>query len=238
MHLRIKYSKLGKVRFTGHRDVARLWERALRKAEIPVSYSEGFSPRPRVSFGLALPTGAESIAEYLDLLAPRDLDPGEVLASVQAALPAGFGVLGVMEIDKASPSLQEDVVACTWEFGLREVSEPQLREAVEATLAATELPLERSRKGTTRVDDVRPTIDTLTVVSSEDGPVLHARLATRPRGMRPGELLEVMFPAVPDTGELAGRVLRTTQLIERDGAQRDLFPPDAAVAGHTEAVCA
>ena len=65
--LRVRFGKCGKVRFTSHRDVARIWERALRRAEINVAYTQGFSPRPRVAFGLALATGHESQAEYLDV---------------------------------------------------------------------------------------------------------------------------------------------------------------------------
>ena len=67
MKLRIRYQKLGKVRFTSHRDAARIWERAIRRTGFPVAYSEGFSPRPRLSFGLALSTGHESLADYLDI---------------------------------------------------------------------------------------------------------------------------------------------------------------------------
>src|SRR5438067_4554565 len=67
MRLRVRFSKLGKIRWTSHRDVARMWERAFRRTALPLAYTQGFSPRPRVSFGLALPTGHESVAEYLDL---------------------------------------------------------------------------------------------------------------------------------------------------------------------------
>ncbi len=70
--LRVRYTKLGKIRFIGHRDVARIWERSLRKASIPVLYSQGFSPHPRISFGLALPTGFESEAEYVDIYLGED----------------------------------------------------------------------------------------------------------------------------------------------------------------------
>ena len=66
MRVRLRFTKLGKLRFLGHRDLARCWERAIRKAELPIAYSEGFSPRPRMHFGLALPTGCESEAEYGD----------------------------------------------------------------------------------------------------------------------------------------------------------------------------
>ncbi|NDA78164.1 MAG: DUF2344 domain-containing protein, partial [Actinobacteria bacterium] len=67
MKVRVSYSKLGKIRFTGHRDVARIWERTLRKAEVPVAMSTGFTPRLKMAFGLALPTGAESLVELLDV---------------------------------------------------------------------------------------------------------------------------------------------------------------------------
>ena len=67
VRLRVRYSKTGKVRFTSHRDVVRMWERALRRSGLRVAWSEGYSPRPLLSFGYALPTGAESLAEYLDV---------------------------------------------------------------------------------------------------------------------------------------------------------------------------
>ena len=92
MRVRLRFSKLGKVRWTSHRDVARMWERAFRRISLPLAYTQGFSPRPRVSFGLALPTGAESVAEYLDV----DLDDAVVTdglaESLTAALPVGVDV--------------------------------------------------------------------------------------------------------------------------------------------------
>ncbi len=82
MRVRIRFSKLGKVRWTSHRDVARMWERAFRRVGLPVAYTSGFSPRPKVSFGLALPTGHESVAEYLDVeLATTTPGPGEAAGS-------------------------------------------------------------------------------------------------------------------------------------------------------------
>src|SRR5207253_6067075 len=89
--VRVRFAKLGKVRWTSHRDVARMWERAFRRVQLPLAWTGGFSPRPKLSFGLALPTGAESLAEYLDLeLAPDavvDLD--DLPARLSPALPAG-----------------------------------------------------------------------------------------------------------------------------------------------------
>ncbi|HJL83618.1 MAG TPA: TIGR03936 family radical SAM-associated protein, partial [Acidimicrobiales bacterium] len=101
MRLRVRFAKTGKVRFVGHRDVARIWERSLRKASLSVAYSEGFSPRPKLSFGLALSTGYESNAEYLEieLLEPADdstwspVDAEAMRVRIDAVLPAGFDVL-------------------------------------------------------------------------------------------------------------------------------------------------
>ena len=244
MRVRVRFSKVGKVRFVGHRDVARMWERALRKASVAVAYSEGFSPRPRLSFGLALPTGAESLAEYLDIEMVGDRDPAELLATFAAAVPPGFGVLAVSAVERSDPSLQEDVVASSWEILLRGINVDAATAAVDRALAAPELLLERERKGEKRIDDVRPAIEQLAIrVDTTDGgeegePVLLADLATRPRGLRPSELLEVTFPDVEDLIELSGRVLRRHQWIERDGARRELLPLDAAAAPHTEPVCA
>src|SRR5438067_13076726 len=87
--VRIRFCKLGKVRFTSHRDVARIWERALRRATLPVAYTEGFSPHPKLSFGLALSNGHESLGEYLDvdLAAPVDVD--SIAARLDPCLPIG-----------------------------------------------------------------------------------------------------------------------------------------------------
>ena len=94
--LRLRFSKAGKIRFTSHRDVARMWERALRRSGLPVAYSQGFSPHPLVSFGLALPTGCESDGEYLDvrLGAARagETPVAELPAALSALLPEGIEV--------------------------------------------------------------------------------------------------------------------------------------------------
>ena len=122
MRVRFRFTKLGKVRFTSHRDVARLWERALRRAALPVASTEGFSPRAKVHFGLALPTGHESLGEYLDV----DLRPDEAaFVDVDALperltplLPIGLDVETAAVIERSGLSLQEAVISCSWRIGL------------------------------------------------------------------------------------------------------------------------
>jgi radical SAM-linked protein len=247
--LRIRHTKLGKVRFTSHRDSARHWERAVRKAGIALAYSAGFTPRPRMSFGLALPTGGESLAEYLDIeLAseldgagqPHDLD--QLAARFGAALPVGYEVTHVVAREPGSASLQEDVVACTWQLTLHGVEQQEAAAAAEHALAQPSLLVARERKGHHAVDDVRRAIEDLSVVVSpgdtaidDPRPHLIAVLATNGRGLRPTELVAALFPAL-DPVDVTARVLRTHQWIERDGVRREIIPAHP-VATRTPVEC-
>jgi len=224
MRLRVRFEKLGKVRWTSHRDVARMWERACRRVQLPLAYTEGFSPRPKMHFGLALPTGAESVAEYLDLdLAPEAaLDVDCLPALLSPALPAGVDVTAVAAVDPRAPSLQEDVDSCTWRVAFAPGVE--LAAVVVRALASSSLLVERERKGRLSVDDVRPAILTLSAGATAEGePELEAVVATRPRALRPQELLQALDPALEAT-----RVCRTHQWIERDGLRQEPL----AVAPH------
>jgi radical SAM-linked protein len=217
MRLRVRFQKLGKVRWTSHRDVARMWERGCRRIQLPLAWTGGFSPRPKLSFGLALPTGAESLAEYLDMeLAPDVVvDVDGLAALLSPALPMGVDVTAVAEVDPKAPSLQEDVVSCTWRLGF--AAGVDLAVLVDRALASSSLLVERERKGRLSVDDVRPAILTLdAVVTAEGEPELEALLATQPRALRPQELLRALDPALETT-----RVCRTHQWIERDGLHQE-----------------
>ena len=122
---------------------------------------------------------------------------------------------------------------------VRFTSHRDVAAAVARVVATDALPLARERKGELRVDDLRPGIESLTVDSTGANPTMRAVLTTRPRGMRPAELLAVCFPDAARPGDLAGRVLRTQQWIERDGARRELLPLADAGAPHTRnVVCA
>ena len=245
MKVRISYRKLGKVRFLGHLDMARLWERGLRKAAVPVAMSAGFTPRPKVSFGLALPTGAESVVELFDVTLDDDPDDDDgvdherLQASLSGAMPPGIDVL---DVDSASPlvwSLQEDVTATTWVMAIDSASQNEMYDRVSEVVDAPEIWIERERKGERRRDDVRPGVLDLRVVTRDDWSsasdiatwaddvarvssnvqFVEATLTTSGRGVRPTEMAEVLRPGV-DPWVTMPRVVRTHQWIGRDDAPR------------------
>jgi radical SAM-linked protein len=236
MKVRLRFSKLGKVRFTSHRDVARIWERALRRAELPVSYTEGFAPRPKLSFGLALPTSYESLGEYLDVdLTPRAEAPiavDELPIRLGPCLPVGIDVQGAVEIEPGTPSLQQAVLSCTWRIEVVGVRAGELTSRVAAVMAAGELPVTRTRKGRLEAFDLRPAVCSAEVAGAgERSPVVVAELETQPRSARPIDLVAALGPDVEE-----GRVCRVNQWTLVDGARREPLPVliDAAPSPHAE----
>lgn len=233
MKVRIRYDKRGKVRFLSHRDLARVWERSLRRAGVRVAYSEGFSPRPRLSFGLALSTGYESLGEYLDV----DLHPDATVsvddlpAVLTPHLPPGITAQRAVVLAPGSESLQSAVTSASWQLEVLGPDAAALAAAVERALAAPELPITVERKGSDVEIDARPAIVALDVLPPEPdaedlrgqpglaGPLLGAELATQPRSLRPAELLRALDPAWRE-----GRVMRTHQWTLVDGARCEPIP--------------
>jgi radical SAM-linked protein len=228
--VRFRYTKIGRIRFTSQRDVARMWERALRRSRLPVAWSEGFSPRPLLSFGLALPTGCESLAEYLDVRLTAGVPASEatgLAARLESLLPEGIGVPVSGALSRGSDSLQQEVTSCAWELEVLGVTVAEMSERIGRLLAAPSATVRRERKGRLVEDDLRPAVLALAVGSVDEiGPSIRpegalertvpvlAELATRSRGVRPPELLHVLG----DDLRLA-RARRTIQWIERDGAR-------------------
>ena len=252
MRIRFRFTKLGKIRFTSQRDVARMWERALRRANLPMAYTEGFNPRPQLSFGLALPTGAESLAEYVDVsldpvrAAEQGIVPAALPAVLDELLPEGLHVEEAVPVERSKDSLQQMVSSCSWTMRLVGVDRVGLGVMVAALLAADTVPITRERKGREEIDDLRPSVLALAVADAvTDAAVdpsgrtvgLVAELSTRPRGVRPVELLRGLI-AVSDgladrpmdglaaTGRpgsipVLDRACRTEQWIERDGLRQE-----------------
>ncbi|HVV20074.1 MAG TPA: TIGR03936 family radical SAM-associated protein, partial [Pseudonocardiaceae bacterium] len=130
----MRYAKRGKLRFTSHRDVARAFERALRRAGVPMAFSQGFSPHPKVSWVGAAPTGAASEAEYVEIQVTERVDPQALRTAVDAALPPGLDV--VEAVVAAGGSLPDRIDASRWRLEVPGVPAAELAPAVAAFLAA------------------------------------------------------------------------------------------------------
>jgi len=233
--MRLRYTKLGRVRFISHRDVARAWERALRRCELPIAYTEGFAPRPKLSFGLALSTGYESLGEYLDVAFHRDAGPVDVdrlPPLLSPELPAGMDVQAAHVLPPGADSLQQAVASCTWHIEIGAVRPPAVADALAGALAATALPLTRERKGRVVTDDVRPAmLDARVLGPCGSGTLIEVDLATQPRSLRPAEVIAAL-----DDAWAATRVTRIAQWTHDGGARREVIDlgPAATPLPHAE----
>ncbi len=229
MRLRVRYTKLGKVRFVGHRDLARVWERTIRRAELPIAYTEGFSPRPKLHFGLALSVGHESDAEYLDIDLRDSIEVEGIAERLDAEMPTGVGVTSVQVIDRSDDALQQAVVACTWSFRLPGVTAAEASAAVQHVLDAVALPLEIERKGVRTTVDARPHITSLIVnpagaPPTDDGCEVVVVLRRGERSLRPNELLKLLLASQLQVDPTLVRIRRIEQWIDIDGSLRAVMP--------------
>ncbi|WP_148574259.1 TIGR03936 family radical SAM-associated protein [Nocardioides caldifontis] len=164
--LRIRYAKRGRLRFTSHRDFSRAFERALVRAGVPMAYSSGFNPHPRISYGGAAPTGSASEAEYLEIGLREEVDPTEVARRLDEALPPGLDVLDVVE--SSGGALADRLEASVWRIHRLEADRSALEEAVAAFLARDEVVVERMTKKGVRGFDARHAVVTLRVADITD----------------------------------------------------------------------
>lgn len=154
--VRLRYAKRGRLRFTSHRDIARVFERALRRCGVPMAYSQGFSPRPKVSWSGAVPTGVSSEAEYVELQLAQQVDPEQLRVELDAVLPPGVDVLEAVE---AGPgALAERLEVSRWRIELPGVDSSELAAAVSNLMAAESVEVERMTKDGRRTFDARAAV--------------------------------------------------------------------------------
>ncbi len=163
--LRVRYAKRGRLRFTSHRDFSRAFERAVFRARVPMAYSSGFNPHPRISYAGAAPTGSASEAEYLELALAEVVVPTDVHAMLDEALPPGLDVLEVVE--SPGGSLADLLEASRWRIDLAADHET-VSDAVARFVAADEALVERMTKKGIREFDARAAVVSLVVLPAGD----------------------------------------------------------------------
>jgi radical SAM-linked protein len=184
--LRIRYAKRGRLRFTSHRDFSRAFERALVRVRLPMAYSSGFNPHPRISYAGAAPTGAASEAEYVEIGLAEVVDPAAVKASLEEALPDGLDVLEVVE--STGGSLADRLEASVWLIDLQAAYEDAAA-AVATFLAAEEVPVERMTKKGLRRFDARGAVVSLEAEPAGAGSRLRLLLRHGTPAVRPDDVI-------------------------------------------------
>jgi radical SAM-linked protein len=229
--LRVHYAKRGRLRFTSHRDFARAFERALRRADVPMGYSAGFSPHPKISYVGAAPTGVASEAEYLEIGLARECEPAAIRQALDEALPDG---LDIVEVVPAGPgSLPGRMEASHWQVELPGVAGADAARALAALLACTELSVERLTKDGRRSINVRPAIVHAEIVAGERA-ILNMVVRQVTPSVRPDDVLAAM--RIVDSLALTAPpvAVRVAQgLLDETGTVSDPLAPDRAIAGTT-----
>ncbi|GAA3805922.1 TIGR03936 family radical SAM-associated protein [Streptomyces phyllanthi] len=165
--IRLRYTKRGRLRFTSHRDFQRAFERALRRAEVPMAYSAGFTPHPKVSYANAAPTGTGSEAEYLEIALTEARDPDKLRELLDESLPAGLDVVDAVEA--RTSGLADRLTASVWELRLDGVTPEEAERAVAAFEAAETVEVERQTKKGLRAFDARSAVVNLDVRGQAQG---------------------------------------------------------------------
>jgi len=185
--MRVRYAKRGRLRFTSHRDFSRAFERALVRARIPMAYSSGFNPHPRISYAGASPTGAASEAEYLEIGLAERVEADRLAADLDEALPDGLDVLEVVE---ATPgSLAERLEVSRWRIDVPGRGPAQVEPAVQAFLAASSVDVERMTKKGMRTFDSRAAVLALRATTYDGGAALEVVLRHTVPSVRPDDVL-------------------------------------------------
>jgi radical SAM-linked protein len=185
--VRIQYTKRGRLRFTSHRDIARAFERALRRAQVPMAYSAGFSPHPKISWVGAAPTGVASEAEYVEIGLAEHRDLAELSKALDESLPAGIDIVDAVDAP-AGTSLPDRIEASRWAIRLPGTDATAVQAAVDAFLAADTIPVERLMKAGLRTLDARAAVVSMRAQPG-DCAILHVVVRHVTPAVRPDDVL-------------------------------------------------
>jgi radical SAM-linked protein len=237
--VRVRYAKRGRLKFASHRDFARALERALRRAGVPMAFSAGFSPHPKISYLGAAPTGVASEAEYLEIGLAERVDPQWLLGVLDAALPDG---LDLVECVEAGPgSLADRINASHWRIELPGVAEPELSAAVAAFLAEERVEVQRLTKDGRRALDARAAVVSARVSTQPPGASSQADISSCAildmvvrqvtPAVRPDDVLAALRAVADLEPLIAPRATRLAQgQLDDTGGIADPLGPDRVVA--------
>jgi radical SAM-linked protein len=191
--VRIKFGKNGALRFVGHLDLAQMWERVLRRAQVPLEYTQGFNPRPRLQFAAALQVGVSSDSEYLDAWLTARLDgdfPDEWVNRLNEVSPPGLRVYSLADVPIKDAALPARVTTSEYVITLTDntISPDELPARADALLAQAQI--ERQGHNKQKPYDLRPRIVSLTI--DEEGQLIAVLMSNERGNARPDELVDAL----------------------------------------------
>ncbi len=184
MRIRLTFAKQGALRYIGHLDLHKMWERVTRRAGIRLAYSQGFHPQPKIQIAAALPLGFSSRCEIIDMWLSEEIDLSGFAEAIQAAVPPGLHIQQVDIVDDRAPALQTLVDSAAFEITLLTPADDELPRRLSSVMESETLPRERRGKSY----DLRPLIESLSFISPDK---ITMKLAARPSATgRPEEVLD------------------------------------------------
>jgi radical SAM-linked protein len=227
--LRIRYAKRGRLRFASHRDLARTLERALRRASVPMAFSAGFSPHPKISYLGAAPTGAASEAEYLEIGLSVACEPEAVRAALDAALPDEVAILECVEAAEGTGSLADRIDTSVWRVELPGVEFEDLRAAVDAFLASDVVTVAKRTKNGLKDIDARASVASASAIEEAGCAILHMVVRQLTPAVRPDDVLAALAAVADLRPPLPPRAVRAAQgRLDDTGTVADPLGPDRA----------
>ncbi|MCW2633912.1 MAG: uncharacterized protein JWQ99_279 [Blastococcus sp.] len=227
--LRIRYAKRGRLRFASHRDLARTLERALRRAQVPMAFSAGFSPHPKISYLGAAPTGAASEAEYVEIGVSVRCDPEALRLALDAALPPDVAVLECVEAGEGTGSLADRIDTSVWRVELPGVTLAELRPAVEAFLASDVVTVAKRTKNGLKDIDARAAVTSASASEDVGCAILHVVVRQGTPAVRPDDVLAALVAVAGLRPPLPPRAVREAQgRLDDNGTVADPLGPDRA----------
>jgi radical SAM-linked protein len=215
--IRIKYAKTGRLRFLSHLDLMTLFHRAAVRAGVPIAFSRGFNPHPKIAFGPALSVGVESEAEYLDMETDPFIDLLQITKDLNTTLPLGMRIIAARVIPKKSPSLSGSIIRYRYEVALPAAYAGDIEHRVGDFLSRTSVIVPKEGRG----KDIRPGIESITATQVGDAAglaiILQDKDQLRPRVQ---DVIEQLFAISADHSVLFG-VKRTGMYCGSRGTWKD-----------------
>lgn len=223
LKLRVRLSKTGLARFFSHLDLQRTIERTLRRAGLPIAYSQGFNPHPKISFASALATGTSSEGEFFDVELTQSIEPESFLAQANAQCPQGLRFEEARPVERQGDSLMSLIDAAEYRLTLTGTDGDKLAAAVAAFLAADVVEVTKEGRSGPRQVNIRPQVYDLEAVDPDQ---IRAVVQTGPQGnLKPDDLVAGLRTVAPELGEVALSEIHRLMLYRRNPATGELTQP-------------